>query len=225
MPGIYFWKKNLDSVYLEINESCAELFGFAKNIDIVGFTDDEIPCKISEFADSYRHQDQCVISTGEPLKILEIHPDAKKEWRLMFNTKTPLYEDGKITGTFAYCIDMTYQLGSLVKLLSTKQVPLTINNNLTQSSYILTPPSFDKKLSPRESECMFYLLRGKTSKQIAEILNLSARTVEQYVNSLKNKLSCSTKSDLISKMLDLGLMNILPPTLFSGGLSLRSLAF
>ena len=56
-------------------------------------------------------------------------------------------------------------------------------------------------LAPREVECIIHILRGKTSKQIAKMLELSHRTVEFYVGRLKTKLHCRTKSELIEKIL------------------------
>lgn len=62
-------------------------------------------------------------------------------------------------------------------------------------------------LAPREIECIIYILRGKTSKQIARMLELSHRTVEFYISRLKNKLYCHTKSELIEKILSGKLIN------------------
>lgn len=56
-------------------------------------------------------------------------------------------------------------------------------------------------LSKRETECLFYLLEGKSNKQVAKILNLSVRTVEEYYGNLRDKLCCSSKSELIVKAL------------------------
>ena len=62
-------------------------------------------------------------------------------------------------------------------------------------------------IAPREIECIIYILRGKTSKQIAKILELSHRTIEFYVNRLKIKLHCHSKSELIEKILSGKLIN------------------
>lgn len=56
-------------------------------------------------------------------------------------------------------------------------------------------------ISPREVECINHLLRGKTSKQIGKTLLLSHRTVEFYISSLRDKLDCHNKSELIEKIL------------------------
>lgn len=55
-------------------------------------------------------------------------------------------------------------------------------------------------LTPREAQCLFYLASGKTKKEIAKILNISPRTIEDYVANLYYKTECTTKSDLLSKM-------------------------
>lgn len=49
----------------------------------------------------------------------------------------------------------------------------------------------------REAECMVWLLKGKTIKNVATILKLSPRTVEYYMRHMKAKTGCRTKFELI----------------------------
>lgn len=49
----------------------------------------------------------------------------------------------------------------------------------------------------REAQCMVLLLKGKTIAKVAEILKLSARTVEFYLKKMKEKIGCNSKSELI----------------------------
>lgn len=58
-------------------------------------------------------------------------------------------------------------------------------------------------LSKRQKDCLYWLLKGKTAAETANILNLSQRTVESYINHIKIKFQCSTKSELIVKALKL----------------------
>ena len=52
--------------------------------------------------------------------------------------------------------------------------------------------------SAREVDCIRLLCQGFTAaKQMAKILHLSHRTVENYIANIKNKLNVSTKSALI----------------------------
>ncbi len=60
-------------------------------------------------------------------------------------------------------------------------------------------------LSEREFECTKHLVKGKTAKNIAEELKLSPRTVEGYINKIKIKTDCHTRSALISLLLDNGI--------------------
>lgn len=49
----------------------------------------------------------------------------------------------------------------------------------------------------REAECMVLLLKGKTISNVANVLNLSPRTVEYYIKNMKSKLGCRTKFELV----------------------------
>lgn len=50
----------------------------------------------------------------------------------------------------------------------------------------------------REAECMVLLLRGKTTSKIATILELSPRTVADYIRNMKIKVNCRSIEELIS---------------------------
>lgn len=55
----------------------------------------------------------------------------------------------------------------------------------------------EKTITKREFECLLWCIKDKTAKQIARILSLSPRTVEEYLGNLKNKLGCRSKYELI----------------------------
>lgn len=57
-------------------------------------------------------------------------------------------------------------------------------------------------LAKRESECIFYMIRGLTAKQIGKNIGISYRTVQFYLDTAKSKLKCNTKSELIAKIFD-----------------------
>lgn len=52
-------------------------------------------------------------------------------------------------------------------------------------------------LSNRERQCLELFKEGKTAKMTGDMLGLSKRTVEFYFENIKNKLGCSSKSDLL----------------------------
>jgi len=54
-----------------------------------------------------------------------------------------------------------------------------------------------KALSSRESEVLQLIAEGKTSREIAEILNLSVKTVQSHRTNLMQKLGLHDRGDLI----------------------------
>jgi LuxR family quorum-sensing system transcriptional regulator SolR len=55
--------------------------------------------------------------------------------------------------------------------------------------------------SKREMDCIKYLLLGNAAREIGEKLFISVRTVETYIENIKNKLGCNKKSEVITKLL------------------------
>lgn len=60
-------------------------------------------------------------------------------------------------------------------------------------------------LSARELECYRFLLKGYTHTEIAHHLQLSSRTVDQYIDRVKNKFNCKNKIELFKQAQDMGL--------------------
>ncbi len=58
-------------------------------------------------------------------------------------------------------------------------------------------------LTPRELDVLKFFPQGYPASYIAEQLNLSKRTVENHIATIKSKLSCTTKVELIQKSKDL----------------------
>ena len=54
-----------------------------------------------------------------------------------------------------------------------------------------------KVLSPRESEIVDAIVAGRTTKQIAEVLGVSQRTIDAHRASILNKLELSSAAELI----------------------------
>ena len=70
---------------------------------------------------------------------------------------------------------------------------------------ILTQQYPGMTIADREMECLFYTAGGRTAKEIAKQLALSPRTVEHYLENLKTKFNCSSKTDLRNKLVPGGI--------------------
>lgn len=63
-------------------------------------------------------------------------------------------------------------------------------------------------LSPREREVLQLVVEGKTSSQIAEILYISAKTVETHRTQLMHKLKMNSLADLIKYAIKEGITSV-----------------
>lgn len=62
-------------------------------------------------------------------------------------------------------------------------------------------------LSGRERESVFWISRGKSSWEVAQILGISEKSVECYMDSVKRKLEASNRTQAVVKALLLGLID------------------
>jgi DNA-binding CsgD family transcriptional regulator len=63
--------------------------------------------------------------------------------------------------------------------------------------YTLHKENRELSLSLRELQCLHFLAKGSTSKDIALALQISYRTVEHYLSNIRNKAGCADKAELI----------------------------
>jgi DNA-binding CsgD family transcriptional regulator len=53
------------------------------------------------------------------------------------------------------------------------------------------------KLSKREMDCLQLAIKGYTAKKIAKVMNISYRTVEEYLINIRMKTGAGSKAELI----------------------------
>lgn len=64
------------------------------------------------------------------------------------------------------------------------------------------------KLTPRESECLKWIARGKSSWEISRILDCSIHTVNFHVQNAKAKLNATSRSAAMMKAVSMGLIQM-----------------
>lgn len=64
-------------------------------------------------------------------------------------------------------------------------------------------------LTRREAECMTYVIKGASAKQIAKILNISYRTVQSHIQNVREKLDCSRKDELENILVDSNISDVM----------------
>jgi DNA-binding CsgD family transcriptional regulator len=68
---------------------------------------------------------------------------------------------------------------------------------------------FNTQLTSRELQTLSQLLRGRTALETSKKLNISPKTVEFYIDSVKAKFDCLTRAELFDKALESNLINLI----------------
>lgn len=97
--------------------------------------------------------------------------------------------------------------------ISTPMTHLSISGNFKESvnhkHYFIYYNNLEILITSREIECIKYMIRGYSSAQIGELMNISKRTVEKHLENTKQKLGCCSKPDLVRILSRNGLNNII----------------
>jgi DNA-binding CsgD family transcriptional regulator len=122
-------------------------------------------------------------------------------------SKAPMYMRRKVIGIIGCVvwIPQSEVLDALGNQLHT-HYPAAPSYLFTEASISIsqsTATECGQALTQRQSDCLFYLAQGKSAKEIAEILNISKRTVEHHINAVKSKYNCFSRSDLVAKAMSI----------------------
>lgn len=213
IQGLYFCK-NTQSIYTAISTYYAVGLGCQSSDEMIGRTDHESHSPIAELADTLVAEDKMIVDSqckSTFIKSLQFKRTEKPKIYLL--EKTPLLnQDHEITGIAGMGVEIPDSHPAFRMLLLWNHT--LYNDKPTQFSFEIGAfTGSHMKLTEREDQCLFFTLRGKTSKEIAKILNISYKTAERHIENLKNKTQTKTKSQLIEKCLSEGLGSVLPKSL------------
>ncbi len=125
--------------------------------------------------------------------------------------------NNKVNGVFTHWTDIThFNILDIGKILLNSQKDLVGKHSVHQFGYLLTDESSKEiGLTNRQMECLFFMLRGKTNRNIADALGIGERTVEDHINEIKIKLKCTSKPECIEKAMFKGYTNMIPESLLN----------
>jgi DNA-binding NarL/FixJ family response regulator len=72
------------------------------------------------------------------------------------------------------------------------------------------PDHLAVKLTPRQREVLQLIAEGRTMKEVASILNISARTVESHKYEMMEALGVQTNAELVQYAIKIGLVSVSP---------------
>jgi len=190
---------DLDSRFVNTNIYCSEICGAQSTNDLLGknivdFTEGSVviannnsvvqSASMKVFEEAEVRNDKCLIHA--------------------LSFKFPWYHHDEIIGVFGCSVVIDAHslndLGTKLALLSSTGLLGPIGTSATK---VLPDPQFgDVYFTKRELSVITHLVRGRTAKEIGELLYISKRTAETHIENIKSKTHCSSKSELIDKLID-----------------------
>lgn len=204
--------KTVNSEIVYCNDLFLKYAGVKSMDQVLGKTDADFPW---EKYTNYYYSHELDALNGKIYSAIHPAKDALGREILIFNTKAPRYDrEGKLVGLVGHVIEVVnpdmLQLNYFLKQTDVVQ---------TEQKYIVGKNPEGIKLTCREEEILFYLLRGKSVKLMAKILSISPRTVEVHIDHLRFKFNCKTKNELFAKAVEKGYFNVIPESLFNAKLA------
>lgn len=193
---IYLYAKNSLGQYLETNQAFLMMNEMNSLTEIVGKTDFDLWQKTAVLL---KKNDDEVFSTGHAKIVIE-SITTKNKTQQFLSYKIPLRSRlGKIIGVFGQSTLFTHIQSPCPRIIADTQFLPSSCVRRPCSKFYQTQTL--EPLSKRQIECIYYLIKGKTMKQIAKILSLSPRTIEFYISGVRKKLNCNSRAELIEQML------------------------
>ena len=178
----FFFSKDTNGKYLDCDDRLATMLGFNAGNDMRGMTDFDLSW--NDCAQVYKLNDERIIAYRQPKTLIEsgtLHNGLRST---VLSYKFPLRtRNRKVTGIM--CVSY---------VINPDENPLFKNNTIADIN-----PRCAEVLSKRQKDCLRCLVKGMTIKEIAYTLKLSPRTVEHYLEAIKIKLNCYSRSELIQK--------------------------
>lgn len=199
----FIFIKDIRHQYLYSNSNFSQLLGLKNNTLIRGLYDNDLYKDIARVKE-YQDYDDQVFDIQKT-----IHASAtlapKNNSKLQITATgllTPLYDTRRdrlqaVLGiTYHDTQLITQTLDELLKLSLTE-----VNQLLAQHRYIVNIDSRRISFARREIQCVIGLMQGHSSQSMSLELGLSKLTVDSYIQNLKQKLSVSTKFELIDTII------------------------
>lgn len=183
-PEKIIFLKDTDSTYRNSNTNYAQHYGLETIDELIGLSDLNLNPRHDKL---YLNDDQLVIKTRQPKNIYNpAHYPALGDIFVEGYLAPVLNRNNRIAGIVGV-LDIRNNVfgGSFLSVLNFLQRN-NIAHYLKQKQFIVQP--YNILLSKNELVCYFYFsLLNFTSKQIAELLHLSPRTVEKYIERVREK--------------------------------------
>jgi DNA-binding CsgD family transcriptional regulator len=188
--GVMLMKASNDAIYQEALKTAWEKFGINFNINLQR----KIPSGMEAFGFATQFDDSR--SEERLINDLPLLRYFKKSFRKNHPKLFHLLDDNQV--------DLAKEFGPQFFVQPPSVIPSSNRENFLQKLGLGTALT----LTTREIDVLKYISNGYPASYIANQLELSEKTVENYLAAIKAKLSCDTKVELIHKSRDLAASGI-----------------
>jgi PAS domain S-box-containing protein len=205
-----------ESNFIKVNHNQTKIMGYSSNFEILGKSYYQFKGISSSIAEKFIDQDKQVFKKNEPLHYLSYQQYSDGKWHLLLGDKNCILDDaGQVIGIFSQAKDMTdNRLIDFSRFMFNTHKKYTTKGTKSGFDCIITREDKVYGLSKKEMVVLFYFLRGKTAREIADIIFRSEKTIHFHLEAIKSKFGVASKSDLIEKAIHDGFMNIIPDEVF-----------
>jgi DNA-binding CsgD family transcriptional regulator len=211
LPGKAHVKKAEDLTYMMANLATINLVGMRNTEELIGLDDYQLAKHMNSYwpaklAQEIQDLDNTVLSTNSPIIGKEETPylNAKGELVIHSLTKIPIMDQNKYPlGILTLALDTAH----LKNIKSLREIYHKLYNDAKTAHYqfmkhigmLNLHQDQNNLITIREFDCLLLLVKGKTAKEVARELSISPRTIEDYIESIKVKLSSLTRSEALAK--------------------------
>lgn len=190
---LFTWVKDKEGRFLSCSENMAQLAGAESPLSLIGKSDLDMPWR--DRHESYLEEEYLALR-GQQCKRYQRQKTVEGNLTILV-TKSPLLKkNGEVIGTVGASIDLTNK-----KICDIAEGYVDSQGCLQLGTYYC-----DERLTKREVTILKYILKGYTAARTAAQLSISRRTVESHVDSIKRKLQCISKGEIIETATKLGLV-------------------
>ncbi|HII2981822.1 TPA: helix-turn-helix transcriptional regulator [Yersinia enterocolitica] len=207
---IRFWERSSEpwgardnqSRFIYSNDRHHKLLGLSDKYNLEGRLDSELPSPTAAFQMEFQAHDRKVELSQERITSVEIHEwDGLSYLKPNFCDKYPLIDESGVSQGIIFHVRPVEDI--ILSRLTKIKAP---------TSLTFTPPS--KLFTKREWEVLFYILHSYSSKDLAEKLHLSPRTVSNIIQSVYRKAGVSNKRQIVDYCYENKINNYVPQSFF-----------
>lgn len=204
--------QNKQHQIIDCTSGFCQFFNFNVSDQVYGLTEyqiaehaaESIHCASKNIADDWVHETEESFR-GKQLFILDVAV-LHNELVAGICHKMPYIENNKIVGsilTFLKLPNFTKEMANFY--LNNPEIIVSKHTHQFLDAFDLST-SRKYNLSKRELQCIHYLVKGLSAKDIAQTLGLTQRTIETYIYNVKAKLNLKKTSELITFALTEGIV-------------------